>query len=191
MLGPIPRAKTDLPVRQRLAVLHPDERTAVHHRRLLLLFLVHRQPDLVQSDVNEVQAGVPGDVVRPPQEPHVQGPAVQFPGHDRPVEHDDQHHRVPQVGAPAGQIPGRRSGVTRRGKGSARRSVRYGRRRAGNDLAGQRERAALHDVAESHGRVFLRGQDDRVLNLRKPKLRKANRHSRLYRNRNSYLTPPV
>lgn len=180
MLGPVPRTTAAIPVRQGLAVLQPGERTAVHDRRLLLLFLVDGQPDPIQFDVDEVQAGVPGDAVRPTEEPHIQGPAVQFPGHDRPVEHDDQHHRVSQVGTPAGQTTlGRRFGDTRRPRA---RSARLGGRRAGDDLAGQRERAVLQDVAQSDGRTQANGS--RGAHPQKPELRNANRKSSLYRYRN-------
>lgn len=110
VLGAVPRAAVTLPVRQGLAVLYAGQRIAVHDRRLLLLLLVDGQPNTVQSDVDEVQEGVPGDavrVLRRPTEPHVPGTAVEFPGHDRAAEHDDQHRRVqPQVSsAPVHEEP--------------------------------------------------------------------------------------
>lgn len=97
VLGAVPRATVALSVRQGLAVLLPSQRIAVHDRRLLLLLLVNSQPDTVQPYVDEVQESVPGDTVRilwRPTKPHVPGTAVQFPGHDRAPEHDDQHRRV-------------------------------------------------------------------------------------------------
>lgn len=166
MLGAVPRATTALPVRQRLAVLHSGQRVAVHDRRLLLLLLVDSQPDPVQPDVDEVQESVPGDAVRVlgrPAEPDVQGPAVELPGHDHTAEHDHQHRRLqPQVGgSPIHQKPAGRTAASPstspspiRGCAAFRRlrrrqlwpSVHV--RRDGDDLAGQRERAVLQNVAQ-------------------------------------------
>lgn len=146
MLGPVPRATAALPVRQQeLAVLQPGERAAVHDRRLFLLFLVHGQPDPVQSDVDEVQTSVPGNVVRlfgTTAEPHVPGPTVQFQGHDRAAKHDGQHHGVPQVRAPVHEEPAGRDDAAAR-IGARRRMQQLCSRRVGHDLAGQRERTAL------------------------------------------------
>lgn len=213
VLGTVPRATSALFVRKGLAVLHASQRAAVHDRGMFLLFLVHGQSDPVQFDVDEVQTGVPRDAVRlfgPVEEPPVAGPAVEYPRHHRAPEHDDQHRGVPQVrGAQvdaqsAGRQPdGRRSIVAGRQSAAAPSPprprfavVRRARRRAGHDLAGQRERAVLQDAATGHRGRFQgccadgrrdRCDDGAQQNLRR--LRNANRgKSALYRNRNLHLT---
>lgn len=180
VLGAVPRAAAALPVRQGLAVLPAGQRAAVHDRGLLLLLLVHGQPDTVQPDVDEIQARVPRDAVPGTgEEPDIPGTAVELPRHDRAAEHDDQHHRVPEVGVrQTGQelpVRGLQPAV---GRGAFRRrpklSVR-GRRRAGHDLARvQRQRAGLQDVAEGHRGLQTRERSRR--SQRRQRHRRVSRH---------------